>query len=55
MIMVKGEKGLIKTITRTMITTTIIMQMNKLKNHKMIIQKSPDNNQATKIQYITNN
>ena len=28
--------------------------MNKKKNHKMIIQKSPDNNQAATIKEITN-
>ena len=52
--MVKEEKGLIKTITRTMKTITIIMQTNKKKNHEMIIQKSPDNNQTTAIKEITN-
>ena len=49
MIMTKGEEVLIKAIIKTMITTTIIMQMNNLKNHQTIIQKSLDNNQTTKI------
>ena len=55
MIMVKGEKELIKTITRTMTTTKIIMQMSKEENHKMKIQKSPDKNQVTRTEEITNN
>ena len=54
MAMVKEVKGLIKIITRTMKTITIIMQTNKKKNQEMIIQKSPDNNQTTAIKEITN-
>ena len=53
--MVKGEKVLIKTIIRTMTTIAIIMQMIKPKNHKMKIQKNPDNNQTTITKGITNN